>query len=46
MKHIKISAGLAYVSYARIVDLALEAERQDVIIFILMRIDMHDLKNM
>lgn len=46
MKHIKISAGLAHVSYARIVDLVLEAEKAGCDYIHSDAADMHDLKNM
>ncbi len=46
MKHIKIAAGLAHVSYARILDRALEADRAGVDYIHSDAADMHDLKNM
>ncbi len=46
MKHIKIAAGLAHVSYARIIDRALEADRAGVDYIHSDAADMHDLKNM
>lgn len=46
MKHIKIAAGLAHVSYARIVDRALEADRAGVDYIHSDAADMYDLKNM
>lgn len=45
MKHIKIAAGLAHVSYARILDRALEADRAGVDYIHSDAADMHDLKN-
>jgi len=46
MKHIKIAAGLAHVSYARILDRALEADRAGVDYIHSDAADMHDLKNL
>jgi pentose-5-phosphate-3-epimerase len=46
MKHIKIAAGLAHVSYARILDRALEADRAGVDYIHSDAADMYDLKNM
>ncbi|MCD6322755.1 MAG: pentose-5-phosphate 3-epimerase [Clostridiales bacterium] len=46
MKHIKIAAGLAHVSYARILDRALEADRAGADYIHSDAADMHDLKNM
>ena len=46
MKHIKIAAGLAHVSYARIIDRALEADRAGVDYIHSDAADMYDLKNM
>ncbi len=46
MKHIKIAAGLAHVSYARIIDRALEADNAGVDYIHSDAADMHDLKNM
>lgn len=46
MKHIKIAAGLAHVSYARIVDRALEAVHAGVDYIHSDAADMHDLKNL
>lgn len=46
MKHIKIAAGLAHVSYARILDRALEADRAGADYIHSDAADMHDLKNL
>ncbi len=46
MKHIKIAAGLAHVSYARIIDRALEADRAGADYIHSDAADMHDLKNL
>ena len=46
MKHIKIAAGLAHVSYARILDRALEADRAGADYIHSDAADMYDLKNM
>ncbi len=46
MKNIKIAAGLAHVSYARILDRALEADRAGVDYLHSDAADMYDLKNM
>ncbi len=46
MKHIKIAAGLAHVSYARILDRALEADKAGVDYIHSDAADMYDLKNM
>lgn len=46
MKHIKIAAGLAHVSYARILDRALEADKAGADYIHSDAADMHDLKNM
>lgn len=46
MKHIKIAAGLAHVSYARILDRALEADHAGADYIHSDAADMHDLKNM
>lgn len=46
MKHIKIAAGLAHVSYARILDRALEADKAGVDYIHSDAADMHDLKNL
>lgn len=46
MKHIKIAAGLAHVSYARILDRALEADQAGVDYIHSDAADMYDLKNM
>ncbi len=46
MKHIKIAAGLAHVSYARIIDRALEADNAGADYIHSDAADMHDLKNM
>lgn len=46
MKHIKIAAGLAHVSYARILDRALEADHAGVDYIHSDAADMYDLKNM
>ena len=46
MKHIKIAAGLAHVSYARIADVVIEAEKAGVDYIHSDAADMHDLQNM
>lgn len=46
MKHIKIAAGLAHVSYARILDRALEADEAGVDYIHSDAADMHDLRNL
>lgn len=46
MKHVKIAAGLAHVSYARIIDRALEADRAGADYIHSDAADMYDLKNM